>query len=234
MKEEFDFERYWLDKLSACLDEFADQEIRKAVMAGSEQLNSRSDRDEVISWSRQAMERLDSLADQEVGWRVMLGCACQYPKADLQAVRRAYETTGDVAVAHQMLQERFEAFLRDSLQLEEQLIAEVVRRGWGLAGLRSGNTILATKIPKSGYLAAYLEELDPAKRRQYYCHCPRIRDILTTDQTMSATYCYCGAGYYKGLWEEILQAPVEVELLESVLKGDEVCKVAIHLPLARH
>jgi hypothetical protein len=31
-------------------------------------------------------------------------------------------------------------------------------------------------------------------------------------------------------WEEILQQPVEVEILESVFGGDEVCKIAIYLP----
>jgi hypothetical protein len=160
----------------------------------------------------------------------MLGCACQYPKSELADVRQAYLVSGDLGVAHQMLQERFEAFLRDSLQLEEELIAEVVRRGWGLAGVRQGRTIIATKIPKSQYLAAYLAEPDPEKRRQTYCHCPRIRDVLQSSGSLPATYCYCGAGYYKGIWEGIVQAPVEVELLESVLDGGEVCKVAIHLP----
>jgi len=47
---------------------------------------------------------------------------------------------------------------------------------------------------------------------------------------ISTTYCYCGAGFYKGIWEEILQRPVEVEVLESVLSGGEVCKIVIHLP----
>jgi predicted hydrocarbon binding protein len=47
---------------------------------------------------------------------------------------------------------------------------------------------------------------------------------------ISGTYCYCGAGFYKGVWEEILQRPVEVEVLESVMRGDEVCTVAIRLP----
>jgi predicted hydrocarbon binding protein len=50
------------------------------------------------------------------------------------------------------------------------------------------------------------------------------------DQPLSPTYCYCGAGFYKGIWEEITQQNVEVELLESVLQGDDVCKIAIHLP----
>jgi predicted hydrocarbon binding protein len=54
-----------------------------------------------------------------------------------------------------------------------------------------------------------------------------VRDALKTGETLSPTYCYCGAGFYQGIWETILQQPVEVELLESVLEGDEVCKVAI-------
>jgi len=74
-----------------------------------------------------------------------------------------------------------------------------------------------------------MNEPDPEKKRALYCHCPRIRDVLKTSQTIPPIYCYCGAGFYKGMWEEILQEPVEVELLESVLKGDDVCKVAVHL-----
>ena len=116
------------------------------------------------------------------------------------------------------------------MQLEEKMIEQIVGNGWGSAGVREGNTIIATKIPKSGYLVQYMNELDPDKRRALYCHCPRIRGVLKTSQTIPPIYCYCGAGFYKGMWEEILQEPVEAELLESVLKGDKVCKVAIYLP----
>jgi predicted hydrocarbon binding protein len=108
-----------------------------------------------------------------------------------------------------------------------------VSRGWGLAGVRAGDNIVATKIPKSGFLVEYMNETDPERKRQYYCHCPRIRDLLKSGDSLSPTYCYCGAGYYKGIWEEILQQPVEVEVLESVLQGDEVCRIAVHLPQKR-
>jgi predicted hydrocarbon binding protein len=57
-----------------------------------------------------------------------------------------------------------------------------------------------------------------------------VRDALSTSETISPTYCYCGAGFYKGIWEEILQEPVAVEVLESVVQGDEVCKIAVYLP----
>jgi predicted hydrocarbon binding protein len=57
-----------------------------------------------------------------------------------------------------------------------------------------------------------------------------VREVLKTSDTISPTYCYCGAGFYKGIWEEILQQPVEVEVLKSILNGDDVCTIAIHLP----
>jgi len=231
MTDNLDFEQTWLFKLSSCLEQVSGEQIAEQVMAGSEKLTMDSSRADVITWSRQAMDRLDSLVDEEARREIMTGCACQVPKSDLKKARQAWEATGDLDLVHGMLQERFESFLEHALQLDEALIQEIVARGWGLAGVRQGATIIATKIPKSGYLVEYMRETDPEVKRRYYCHCPRIRDVLESGETLSATYCYCGAGYYKGIWEEILQQPVEVELLESVLKGDEVCQVAVHLPL---
>jgi predicted hydrocarbon binding protein len=230
MTETVDFERAWLAKFSQSLDESVGTEVREQVMAGSDGLTADSGRDEVISWTQGAMDRLGLLAGGEKGLQVMMGCACQYPKAGLQTARQAYEATGKVDAALDLLQKQFESFLRDTLELKESFVEEVIGRGWGLAGIREGSRIIATKIPKSGNLAAYLEEHDPERKRQYYCHCPRIGDVLKSGESLPLAYCYCGAGYYKGIWEEILQRPVEVEVLESVLDGGEVCKIAISLP----
>jgi len=227
---EQDFERAWLAKLARRLDEVAGEEIRQGVMQGSEHLSSASSRQEVIDWTRDAMARLDRMLSDEDRQAVLLGCACQYPKSGLQPMRAKYAETGDVGVVHRMLQEQFESFLRNTLELEEAVVAEIVRRGWGAAGVLQDGTIIATKIPKSDNLLQYLREEDPVKKRQHYCHCPRIRAVLMTRATISPTYCYCGAGFYKGIWEEILQKPVRLELLKSVLAGDDVCAFAIHLP----
>jgi hypothetical protein len=230
MSAQQDLERAWLAKFSSCLDKVVGEKVRKEVMRGSDDLSSLSSRQEVIGWSKGAMERLDSLVDEEQAQEIMTGCACQYPKSALQAVRERYKVTGDIDSAHQMLQEQFESLLRDSLQLSDGLVEEIVKRGWGSAGIKQGNTIIATKIPESGSLVEYMNEADPEKKRQHYCHCPRIREVLKTSETLSPTYCYCGAGFYRGIWEGILQQPVKVKVLESVLHGGEVCKIAIHLP----
>ena len=42
MTKTFDFERAWLAKLSACLDESAGEEIRNLVMANSEDLSAQT------------------------------------------------------------------------------------------------------------------------------------------------------------------------------------------------
>jgi hypothetical protein len=159
----------------------------------------------------------------------MTRCACQYPPEDLQDIRRAYRDGGDIDLAQDMLRNRFEAFLRDTLQLDDGLIQDILGRGWGPAGVRQGDQIIATKIPKSGNLVMYMKESDPQVKRQLYCHCPRLRQAIQTGAQVPAIYCYCGAGFYRGIWEEITQRPVQVEVLESVLHGGVVCRVAIRL-----
>jgi hypothetical protein len=229
-EKDFDFEKYWLSKFSKCLGEIVGEDIQKEVMRGSKELSSRSNSEQVVKWSQEAMEKLDSLVDEEKRIEIMTGCACEYLKSDLREIRKAYEETENIDLVHQMLRKQFISFLKTSLELNDEFIKDILNRGWGLAGIKKGNMIIATKIPKSGFLLEYMKETDPEKKRALYCHCPRVRDILkTSDKRLSATYCYCGAGFYKAVWEEILQKPVKVEVLESVMKGDDVCKIGICL-----
>ena len=230
MNETYDFERAWLAKFSDCLNIQAGEQAREVVMQGSEALSSRSSSEEVITWSRHAMERLQETVDPAGAQEIMAGCACHYPMDVLQEIREVYRATSSVDTALRELQARFEALLRDTLGLSDELIQEVVSLGWGSAGVRHGDTIVATKIPKSGNLIAYFQEDDPEKRRQLYCHCPRIREVLATSETIPPIYCYCGAGFYKDIWEKILQQPVKVEVLKSVLAGADVCTIAVHPP----
>ena len=230
MSQPFDFERYWQAKLSTCLDDLG-ADLKEKVMEGGQELDASSGDAEVIAWSQSAMQRLRELAGEEAARQIMTGCACEYPATELQEIKQAYAASGDLDEVIAMLQEKFERFLKNDLQLSDDLIEEVISRNMGLAGIRQDeHTIIATKIPKSGYLAQYFQESDPLKKRQYYCHCPRIRKVLETEDALDPVYCYCGAGYYKKLWEEITGESVEVEVLESVLEGDDVCKIAIHLP----
>ena len=230
MTVEPDFERRWQAKLSAYIDEVAGPEVRARVTAGGEFLTDASDRDDIIRWSADAIGRLSHLVEAPVLRGIMTRCACHYPAPDLQPIRKHYAETHNIRSAHDLLQEQFKAFLRGVMGLEEEVVAEIVSRGWGSAGVLDGHTIIATKIPKSGYLREYLAEPSRERRRELYCHCPRVRDATRLGIPLPTDYCYCGAGFYKDIWETIIGQPVEVELLDSIVMGGEVCRVAVHLP----
>ena len=95
-------------------------------------------------------------------------------------------------------------------------------------GLRVGNIVYETKIP---FLTKeYLAESDHTLKRYYYCHCPWAREAVKRGEFVTAIFCNCSAGFHKKPWEGALGQRVEVEVLESVLQGDDRCRFAIHLP----
>lgn len=151
------------------------------------------------------------------------------PEKRLLPLREKYSETKDIDIVHGMLREMFISDLKNELKLDDDLIQRIVISGWGVAGLKIGGTIIATKLPFE--LKEYLKATDPREKRYHYCHCPRVREaIKLPEHGISKTYCYCGAGFYKDIWEKILQQTVEVEVLETVLQGDGVCRIAIYLP----
>jgi len=90
MTEPFDFDRAWMEKFQTYLDEMVGEEIREVVIRGGETLSADSSRLEVIEWTQQAMERLDSLVDERTSCSILSACACQYPKANLQEMKSVY------------------------------------------------------------------------------------------------------------------------------------------------
>jgi hypothetical protein len=93
---------------------------------------------------------------------------------------------------------------------------------------RKGRTILVAKNPadREGHAAARTAR----ERRAACCHCGLVKRTILDERELPAEWCHCGGGWYAQLWEGILGRPVRVEVLESVLGGDERCRFAIHLP----
>jgi hypothetical protein len=230
MGDSLDFEGRWQQKLETALDRVAGQATRHLIMEGGECLTDRSSREEIIVWTRAMLARAEAALDASECAEAFTACACHYPSEDLLPLREQYARDGNIHSIMAELQARFERFLAEQVELAEDDIEQIVERGWGLAGRLEGMTIFATKIPKSGYLVEYMRERDPERRRAIYCHCPRVRAAAATPQGLPAAYCYCGAGYYKDIWETILDRTVEVEVVSSVLAGDDTCTIAIHLP----
>jgi hypothetical protein len=99
-------------------------------------------------------------------------------------------------------------------------------------GVRYGDRIYVTKIPYAP--KQYLAEKDPTMKRYYACHCPLVRTAIRDGKpNISPIFCYCSGGYEKLHFDVIFGEPVEVELLESVLKGDMRCRFANKIPRSK-
>ena len=96
-------------------------------------------------------------------------------------------------------------------------------------GVREGDQIIVRKIPHMA--DKYLREPDEQKKHYYYCHCPWVKEaLLESQRPVSPVFCNCSAGYYKAYWEIVLDQPVEVDVVKSILSGDSICEFAVHLP----
>ncbi len=204
----------WFKKFSDGLDRFSGVEIRKKVMQGSEEINTRSSGDKKAEWIGNAMERVDSLIEKEIRKNVLLSCSHVFPKTRIKPLKSIYKDTNDIdAVITFMHKDRSYA----GLSYYEYPI-------------REGNIIYVTKIPFNP--KRYKQSTDEEEKKHHYCHCGLVKGALKSPEVnVSTTFCYCGAGWYKTLWEGIIDKPVEVEVMNTVLQGANNCKFAIHLPL---
>ena len=214
-----DFEKQWLYKLKYGLRKIGRKDLYEKVLLSHQ---------EDVVWSEQLMVLLNNeLAENEL-IDVMCGCACLAPKDYLKILREEYAKANDLKHVHQLLQQYFEKSITTYKNLSEDQLKYIVDHDMGMAGTLKRNIITAVKIPKDFH--EYFQTDDRVKKRYHYCHCPRIREALKYEEKpVDKYYCYCGAGFYKDIWEFILQHPVKVKLVESLMRGDEQCKIEIHI-----
>jgi hypothetical protein len=135
---------------------------------------------------------------------------------------------------HERLVEELEDCMKEGRPWwEQEITPEVVEFVRGnqeiCTGTRRGDKIYKTKIPYAP--GQFLREKDPTMRKYYMCHCQLVRTALRDGKPrIPATFCYCSAGFEKLHFDAIFDEPVEVELLETPLKGDARCRFAIKIP----
>jgi len=155
-------------------------------------------------------------------------------KEKKERFERAESIDGYLKNEHKKFIEDLRGFMKEGrIWYEQKITPEVLDFVKGnqeiCTGVRRGNRIYLTKIPYAP--KQYLEESDPALKRYYACHCPLVRSaLLDREIKISPMFCYCSGGYEKFCFDVIFDEPVEVELLESALKGNTRCRFAIKIP----
>jgi hypothetical protein len=134
---------------------------------------------------------------------------------------------------HERLIKELERSMKDGrLWYEQEITPEVLEFVRGdqeiCTGVRCIDKIYVTKIP---YMPKqYLNEKNSTLKRYYACHCPLVRSAILEGIEISPMFCYCSGGFEKMHFDVIFDESVEVELLESVLKGDMRCRFANKIP----
>ncbi len=136
--------------------------------------------------------------------------------------------------SHQNLIDKLEKHLKEDTlfftqEVNDEVIAYVKCDQTIETGIRKGKRVIITKIPYS--TKDFIHETNKRKKRYYYCHNPWIREaFLKEDRPIDPVFCGCSAGFFKNFWEAVLDQPVKVEVVKSLIKGDQICEFALHLP----
>jgi hypothetical protein len=184
------------------------------------------------------IERLEQLVDPETCRQVLSSGLRYLEDAWYLEERTKYAESGSVDgylerrgqdLIAQLEKIRDEGGLYFTQPVTDEVIDFVKRHPEIGPGVRVGGVVYETKIP---YMTVeYLAATDEHLKRYYYCHCPWVRESLKTgDVSISPTFCLCSAGFHKKSWEVIFEQPLQAEIVETVLKGDPWCRIAIHLP----
>jgi len=227
-----------LDRLYEKLGEAVGEEKRDKVFAGIDLPPIGTPPTEKPRITQTVMERLEQLIDPDTCHRLLAGSLRDLRDEWYLEERTKYHECGDVDTYLARKGDEFIAqleTLRDNgglyftQPITDEVIDFVQAHPEIRQGVREGSTLYEIKIP---YMTAeYLAASDDRLKRYYYCHCPWVRESLkAADFEVSPTFCLCSAGFHKKSWEVIFDQPLEADIVDTVLKGDPWCKIAIHLP----
>jgi len=206
----------WIESLERELKERIDEKTAAAVTDGADGVRHDFDAEKLRAWVRGALDRLDeSVPCERTRACVLNGCAHHYPKAQLLRMKAAYEEEGDIL--------RFiERLNRD----DDLFPSRIFRKEDG-----PRNVVYTDKLVPPWNREAYERATDPAEKRYYGCFCSLVKEVIRTGEELSPTFCNCSAGWYVQMWETILdRSPIRVDVVQSILRGDDRCVFAIHLP----
>jgi effector-binding domain-containing protein len=202
----------WNGLFEKRVDRVLGEEKKQEVMKGSENISFESPLEDKFHWIKCAIKRLEDIIDENQMYNIISGCTHVFPKNLINKMKEVYQEARKDNNPYEAVDTVLEFMEKD--------------RAWIKIPFREGKVLYATKNPRDP--KGQEEAKDDAERRKAYCFCPVIRNNL--DKKMPFQYCYCGAGWYRQQWEGVFDKPVRIDIVKSVLQGDDRCSFAIHIP----
>ncbi|MCW3977187.1 MAG: hypothetical protein NWE77_04570 [Candidatus Bathyarchaeota archaeon] len=214
------------------------EETRRKVFHGFELPPLGSPPEDYVKLTQTIMNRLEAELPRETCRKILTWNYHKVPTEAFKEKKERFEKADSIDEylkdEHARFVEELTGFMKEKqIWYEQEITPEVLEFVRGnqeiCTGVRRGDRIYATKIPYAP--KQYLKENDPTLKRYYACHCPLARSAIRDGKPkISPTFCYCSGGYEKLGFDVIFGESVEVELLESALKGDMRCRFAIKIP----
>jgi len=226
-----------LDKLSETLKQTMGESKRDEIFEGIKLPPLGTDPKDKPKVTKRIMERLEAALDEETLKEIMSSGLDVGPKEWYSPMREKFLKSKSIddflRKRHEEAVELLEKHSREksmfyAQEIDEEVVEYVRNNPAVMGGVREGDIIYETKIP---YMTKkYLHEKDEKMKRYHACHCAWVREAIKSGLKISPNFCYCSAGYHKRPWDIVFDQPVKADVIETVLKGDLVCRFAIHIP----
>jgi hypothetical protein len=227
-----------LPSIGERLEAIAGKEARGKVFEGFELPPLGSPQDDYPKLTKKIIDAMEAELPSETCREIL---TYNYHRVPVEAFKEKKERFEKAESIDEFLRDEHHRFVeelsgymkRGQIWYEQEITPEVLELVKGNQeiqnGVRQGNKIYVSKIPFAP--KQWLVEKDPVMKRYYACHCQLVRTAIRDGKPkISPVFCYCSGGYEKLPYDVIFGEPVEIELLESVLKGDMRCRFAITIP----
>ncbi|MGY5878913.1 MAG: GyrI-like domain-containing protein [Candidatus Thorarchaeota archaeon] len=193
----------WDNRFSRQLGEVLGEDARSKILECYNDVTHKSSKEDRAQAVKCAVDMLDEVATEDQKFEILSKCAHVFPPELIEAMRLVYVETQSV----------------------EKVLDAMASAGNYPKFTKEGNILYSSKQPYNR--AAYDKATTREEKMQAYCFCPMIKYNL---DEVSGSFCYCGSGWSRRLWEGILGKPVQVEIIKSLTKDDDECTFAVHLP----
>ncbi|MBN2559077.1 MAG: hypothetical protein JXB33_10020 [Clostridia bacterium] len=218
---------------------YAGEEAVEKVFSGLLEIPLGTAPGDMPAFTARFMDRLKASIEPSLYKKILAGNNHGLPESAMQEEKRLYEESSSLDEYLAGRHARNVAELQEYCNIgkiwyEQEITQEVVDYVSSnqeiLSAVRDGGKLYMTKIPYDGI--NFLKSTDPVLKSYYACHCPFARERILDEsrENIDSDWCYCSAGFEKFPFEVILGTELGVELLQSALRGDPVCRFAVMLP----
>lgn len=193
----------WDNRFSKQLGEVLGQDARTKILECYNGITRKSSVEERAKAVKCAVDMVDEIATEGQKFEIFSQCAHVFPPELIENMKLVYAETQSV----------------------DKVLEAMTNAGNYPKYTREGNTLYSSKQPYNK--AAFDKAKTREEKMKAYCFCPMIKNNL---DEIIGSFCYCGSGWSRRLWEGILEKPVTVKIVKSLTKDDDECIFAVHLP----